>query len=158
MTLLKRQVNLAVNISSVVMANIWNSFFQETNHVRAKKNLTPVKLTVLFFHCHTLFNFAKKLGMIITCLKLELFGKIICNYNYYYLFRKRFEFNYRYTKPYIRYVNAYSLFPFSYLSKIYNYMNIHRDLEFRFFKVEYYYHFLTPYFCKIKKMVFTISI
>ena len=63
--------------------------------------------------------------MIITCLKLELFGKIICNYNYYYLFRKRFEFNYRYTKPYIRYVNAYSLFPFSYLSKIYNYMNIH---------------------------------
>ena len=49
-----------------------------------------------------------------------------CNYNYYYLFRKRFEFNYRYTKPYIRYVNAcictHSIFPFSYQV---NYMNIY---------------------------------
>ena len=82
------------------------------------KILTPVTQTVLIA-CHILSNTR-------TSLEFKFISGKFCNYNYYYLFRKRFEFNYRYTKPYIRYVNAcictHSIFPFSYQV---NYMNIY---------------------------------
>ena len=111
------------------------------------KILTPVTQTVLIA-CHILSNTR-------TSLEFKFISGKLCNYNYYYLFRKRFEFNYRYTKPYIRYVNAcictHSIFPFSYQV---NYMNICIHIETCnsgfFNKSGMYHYFLPPPFWQCK--------